>query len=53
MDTADAMSGVDTPAIGAWTIGTSMPIRRSSGFMRHISGARGFHSGCGVTGEGA
>jgi hypothetical protein len=36
---------VDTPAIGAWTIGRSTPSRRSSGFIRHPSGAWGYLSG--------
>ncbi|MFO0847993.1 MAG: hypothetical protein U0871_05460 [Gemmataceae bacterium] len=34
-DTAAAISGVDIPAMGAWTIGSSIPRRRSKGFMRH------------------
>ena len=30
LDTAAAMSGVDTPAIGAWMIGSSIPSMRSN-----------------------
>src|SRR4029077_19408890 len=35
-DTAAAISGVDTPAIGAWMIGNSIPSLRRNGFMRHL-----------------